>query len=174
MANTNPLNKLQTRRELAEAFGVHMMTVTKWERDGLPIAERGRKGKPSRYRLSECMQWYIGREVSAATGGDEKLSPATEKALLDRKRREELELKIMVRRGELVEAEEAAREFADCAAAVKARLRRIPDAVADRVLKVKSPHAVKALLLTEIDEALEELAAQEPDVDDDDEEGDAA
>jgi len=172
MGNSNQVIKLATRRELAEAFGVHMMTITKWERDGLPIAERGRKGKPSRYRLAECMQWYISREVQSQGGADEKLSPANEKALLDRKRREELELKIMVRRGELVEAQEAARDFAECAAAVKARLRRIPDAVADRLVKLTDPHAVQALLLAEVDEALTELSSLEQDTDD--EEDDAA
>jgi phage terminase Nu1 subunit (DNA packaging protein) len=170
MVNSKQVSKLATRRELADVFGVHMMTVTKWERDGLPIAELGRKGKPSRYRVADCMQWFVAREVKARGGGDEQISPQHEKALLDRKRREELELKIEVRRGELVEAADAARDFAECAAAVKARLRRIPDAVADRVLKVTDAHAVKALLLAEIDEALSELSAraQSDDVEEDD------
>ncbi len=49
-----------------------------------------------------------------------------ERAALDRVRREELELKIQLRRSELVEADQVARELADAANAVKARLRRIP------------------------------------------------
>ena len=59
-----------TRRELAEALGVHMATVTKWEREGLPISERGRKGKPSTYREDEARAWLAAREEAAKSGGN--------------------------------------------------------------------------------------------------------
>lgn len=151
---------LLTRRDLAAAFGVHMQTVTKWERDGLPIAELGRKGKPSRYLLPACIQWFINRELSAKGVDTAATTPQQERALLDRQRREEIELRLQMRRGALVSAEEAARDLSDCANTVKARMRRIPDAIADRVLSVAEhgPYAVKAILLKEIDEALSELA----------------
>lgn len=54
-----------TRRELAAALNVHMQTVTKWEREGLPVAERGRKGKPSRYSELEVRAWLQAREEAA-------------------------------------------------------------------------------------------------------------
>lgn len=57
-----------TRRELADLLGVHMMTVTKWERAGLPIAERGRKGKPSRYRETDVRAWLASRDQAAQQG----------------------------------------------------------------------------------------------------------
>jgi phage terminase Nu1 subunit (DNA packaging protein) len=157
---------LFTRRGIASAFGVHMQTVTGWEQEGMPIALRGARGRPSMYRLPDCIEWKTTRDVKALGGGEE-LSPQVEKALLDRKRREELELKILQRRGELVEVADVEREFEDCANAVKARLRRIPDAVADRVLTAGGPHAVKALLLAEIDAALTELSERGEDGDDD-------
>ena len=150
---------LFTRRGIAAAFDVHMQTVTGWEQDGMPVAMRGSRGRPSMYKLSECIEWKTRRDVLALGGGSEELSPQIEKALLDRKRREELELKIRERRGELVEIAEVEREFEDCANAVKSRMRRIPDAVADRVLTAGGPHAVKAMLLAEIDAALSELSA---------------
>jgi len=153
---------LFTRRGLASAFDVHMQTVTGWEQDGMPIALRGARGRPSMYRLKDCIEWKTTRDVQAL-GGAGELSPQAERALLDRRRREELEIKIRVRRGELVEAAEVERDFEDMASAVKARLRRIPDAVADRVLKVSGPAEAKALLLAEIDAALTELSAHSDD-----------
>jgi len=164
---------LFTRRGLAAAFDVHMQTVTGWEQEGMPVAMRGARGRPSMYRLSDCITWKTTRDVQALGGGGE-LNPQVEKALLDRKRREELELKIRQRKGELVEVVEVEREFEDCANAVKARLRRIPDAVADRVLTAGGPHAVKALLLAEIDDALSELSGRGDDQDGGDETEDAA
>ncbi len=40
MANPNQVIKLATRRELADVFGVHMMTVTKWERQDAALKKR--------------------------------------------------------------------------------------------------------------------------------------
>jgi phage terminase Nu1 subunit (DNA packaging protein) len=145
-----------TRPALAAALGVAVRTIAKFQQDGMPVAEKGAPGKAAMFDLPGCITWLIDRRVVGAAGGD--LSPMQERALLDRTRREELELKLRVRRGELVEVAEVEREFGDCAAAVKARLRRIPDAVADRVLTAGGPHQVKALLLGEIDSALLELS----------------
>ena len=61
--------ELLTRRDLAARLAVHMQTVTKWERDGLPIAERGRKGKPSRYEVAAVREWIATREKDAKAGG---------------------------------------------------------------------------------------------------------
>lgn len=152
-------SSLLTRRALAAAFDVHMQTITKWERDGLPIAERGRKGQPSRYRLPECVQWFIRRELQArgAGEGSADLSPQQERARLDQKRREELDLRLAVRRGELVGRAAVEAEFADLAVAVKAKIRALPDAVADQVVGLR-PAAARALLLARIDDVLRELA----------------
>jgi len=155
---------LVTRRAMAAMFGVAMLTVTKWERDGLPIAERGGPGRASRYSMPECIRWYADREARARGGtgaGGALLSPAEQRAALDQKRTEEIDLRVRLRRGELVEVEEAARDLANVATATKARLRRIPNSIADQVLVAakQGPGAVKALLLSEIDDALRELAA---------------
>lgn len=74
------------------------------------------------------------------------------------------ELDYRERLGELIEVEEARRDLEAVAIAVKARLRRIPDAIADKLVAAakKGPAVVKAVLLAEIDEALRELAAADP------------
>lgn len=153
-------NLLATRQQLAVIFAVDPRTIAKWLDEGLPVAARGRGGKASLYPIPACVQWVVKRERARVTEEAKALSPAQERAALDRVRREELELKMQVRRGELVEVDQVAREFADAANAVKARLRRIPDAVADRLVAQASrgPAPVKALLLVEIDDALRELA----------------
>ena len=60
-----PVRKLVTRPELAQVLGVHMQTITKWERAGLPIAEQCRRGKPSLYSLADAEDWQRAREVEA-------------------------------------------------------------------------------------------------------------
>lgn len=58
-----------TRRELATLLGKHMQTLTKWEREGMPIAERGGRGRPSRYREVEVRAWLLAREQAAQAPG---------------------------------------------------------------------------------------------------------
>ena len=148
---------LFTRPQLATIFGKNPRTIAKWLDDGMPVAVKGRGGRASRYSLPQCVQWVLERELQARGDEGEELKPQLERAKLDRKRREELELKIRVRRGELVEVDAVRAEYADLAAAVKARLRSIPDAVADQLVG-QAPAAVKVLLLGRIDDALRELA----------------
>jgi phage terminase Nu1 subunit (DNA packaging protein) len=153
-----------TRRAVAQLFGVNMMTVTKWEQAGMPIHFRGTRGRPSLYSMPECIKWFAEREVRARGGQGEgrvQVSPLEQRAMLDAKRTEDLDLRIRVRKGELIEVDEAARDLANVATATKARIRRIPDAVADKLVSaaVRGASAVRTLLLDEIDDALRELAA---------------
>jgi hypothetical protein len=115
----------------------------------------------------------IAREVQAQ-GNEEagELSPALEMAKLNRKRREELELRLQVRRGELTEIDKVQMEFAGLGVAVKARIRAVPDAIADQVVG-QTPAGARSLMLAKLDDALRELARGEliavaPEVDDED------
>jgi phage terminase Nu1 subunit (DNA packaging protein) len=144
-----------TRIQLATILEVNVRTIDKFVDDGMPVLKRGSGGRPSIYGVQPCVQWFVDRQRAALTG--EGLSPQQERALLDRVRREELELRLKVKRGELVAIAEVAQDFSECAAAVKARIRRIPDAMAERLAAAGTPAAIKGLLLTAIDEALREL-----------------
>jgi len=153
--------RLVTRVQLAQILQKDARTIARWLEDGLPVAVKGRGGRPSKYDLADCVPWVIERELqirSADTGGTESpLSPQAERAKLDHARRQELELKLRVRNGELVEVESIQAEYADIAVAVKSRLRAIPDAVADQIAG-RPAAAIKALLSSKIDDALHELA----------------
>lgn len=52
--------KLVTRRELAEKHSVHMQTITKWEREGMPVAERGPKGAT----VADVRAWLKARALA--------------------------------------------------------------------------------------------------------------
>lgn len=64
-----PADGLLTRRMLAGELGTHMMTITKWEQAGMPVAEVGRRGRPSRYRLAQVLEWLKSRDDAAAKTG---------------------------------------------------------------------------------------------------------
>ena len=70
---TDGAGALVTRRELADLLTLQPMTVTKWEQLGMPIAKRGRKGRPSLYALparAESRGPFHPRETLTRSVGD--------------------------------------------------------------------------------------------------------
>ena len=163
-SRSTPAFPFITRPQLALAFGKDARTIAKWLEEGLPVARRGKGGRPSLYHVRDCVTWVLARELHARApqqvGDATGLQPQLEHALLERRKREEIELKLQVRRGELVEIAAVRAEYADIATTVKARLRAIPTAVADQMIAAAAvgPVAVRQLLAARIDQALRELA----------------
>ena len=149
--------RLLTRPELAAAFGVHPITVTKWEQAGLPIAERGSRGRASRYSLKDVMDWRVRRELRAHGIGDEsngRLDPLAERALLDRARRKEVEHRLAVQRGEYVGVAEVEGRWLAIVTAVRERMLSLPATALQRgIIRPDREDDLIGL----VDEALAEL-----------------
>ena len=156
-----------SRTELAHLLSTSPDMISKYIAEGLPVLVTGNgRGRRTMLDLADVLPWILARK----TGSAEEARTRKDNEMADK-----LALANKVTRGELVKVEVVAAQFVEIASNVKARLRRIPDAIADRVVKVKSTHAAKKLLLGEIDEALAELSrtvVTTPDVDSDDDEED--
>lgn len=157
-----------SRTELAQLLSTSPDMISKYIAEGMPVLATGNgRGRRTMLDLAEILPWIVSRKTGSFE--EARTRQANEQA-------DKLALANAVTRGDLVKASDVAAEFIEIASNVKARLRRIPDAVADRAVKVKDKHALKSLLLSEIDEALVELSrtvvAVPTSVDgDDDEEG---
>lgn len=149
---------LLSRRELATRMRVHMMTVTKWERDGLPIAHRGRRGKASYYRESEVRAWLAAREAKA-NGSHHDV--AQQRARKELAQAIEAEQRVAVRAGALVAREEVERAWAAEVAAVRTILLAWPSTLADRLHTValtEGPVGIETTLVEAVHDLLRELA----------------
>ncbi len=102
--------KLQNRRELALALKKHPQSVTKWAAAGMPVAEPGRKGKPSLYSLTKVRAWLKAREETAKKAGP--LDPLQERAQKDKMQAALVEQTLRVRAGKLLPADEVERVWA--------------------------------------------------------------
>jgi phage terminase Nu1 subunit (DNA packaging protein) len=152
---THRRGSVVTRRELAELLGVHMQTVTRWEQAGLPIAVRGRRGKPSLYRLSAVRAWLRTRDAQSEVTAS--LSPAYHAA---RVRLQEvnarlLELRFHEKANQLVSRPELEALLHNVIADCRTRIRRLPRAIQARCARVTDRDV--AVLDTLVDEVLEEL-----------------
>lgn len=156
-----------TRRELAERLDVHMMTVTKWERDGMPIAERGERGRPSRYDETAVRAWIQARDAAAKSG--KLVDVAQERAKKERAQAALAEQTYQMRAGDLVpradwEAAKAAENMA-----IKAHLLSWSTTLGDRIFRASTLEGLAGVereLGQAVREVLRELAdgrhAQEP------------
>lgn len=151
-----------TRRELAVALNCHMQTVTKWEREGLPIAERGRKGRPSRYDEAAVRAWLAAREERAQTG--QALDLVQERAQKEHWQALLAEQTFKVRERKLLDADDVAKTWGGVVAAIRAKLLAVPTSYADRVHRATTLEGLAGaehVLRDAVYDVLRELAAIE-------------
>jgi phage terminase Nu1 subunit (DNA packaging protein) len=148
-----------TRQELAGAIGVHPDTVAGWAADeDMPVAQRGRGGKPSLYDLGAVLAWRKAREEAERAG---PLDPVQEKARRDHWQATLAEQTWRVRNGKLLAAEEVEKAWLSEVAAVRAKLLAVPTTYADRVFRagtLDGVGGVERLLKEAVHGALRELA----------------
>lgn len=156
---------LLTRRALAAEFGVHMMTVTKWEQDGMPVAQRGRKGKPSTYRAEDVRAWLDAREEAASKTG--LVDVAQERARKENAQAKLAEQTYQVRARTLLPAEEVSRLWSAEVTAVRSVILSSYTTHADRVFRaatVEGLAGVEVALKNLAYEILRELADPHRDI----------
>lgn len=150
---------LLTWSELSSALGAdlptapHAVTISKWVQQGMPVAERGRGGRPSRYDLEAVRAWLRQRTEAADAGAP--IDVARERARYFRLQADRTELDVRKRAGELVEAAEVEQRWASIVTAVRESLLSLPDVAVQR--GIVAP-ANEDALVELVDEALRDLA----------------
>lgn len=150
---------LLTRRELAARMNVVMSAVTKWEQAGLPIAERGRPGKPTLYRQEDVQAWLVAREQGAGANGS--LNVNQERARRERAQASLAEQTFQMRQRDLLPRVDVEKVWAAEVGAVRTRLMAIPTTIADRVMRIATLEGVEGVereLRDVVEDVLRELA----------------
>jgi P27 family predicted phage terminase small subunit len=133
-------DELVTRKELARRLGVHMQTVTKWEREGLPVATRGRRGRASTYSERSTREWLEARESAAQKGG--LVDVARERARKERAQAILAEQTFQTRARELLPAAEVEKAWLAEIQAVRTAILSTYTTQADRVHRAAILHGV--------------------------------
>jgi phage terminase Nu1 subunit (DNA packaging protein) len=139
-----------------------MQTVTKWEGDGLPVLERGRKGKPSFYDIEAVRNWLGQRDEAAKQNGT--VDVAQERARRERAQAVLAEQTFQMRSKELLPRVEVERVWEAEVIAVRTRLLAIPPTFADRVYQAaigEGIGGVERVLAESVNDVLRELTGVE-------------
>lgn len=155
-----------TRVELAAELSkdgrrVTPLNVTKWLEDGLPVAIRGKGGRPSRYRLADVRAWLDARDQAPAASASDFQAARIRKELAQAA---EAEQRVAQRAGRLLAVEDVEKTWTSMVAAARARLLALPTSLADRLCRLAVTDgvaAVEAELERAVYEALRELAGGE-------------
>lgn len=150
---------LVTRRVLAARIQHHEISITKWQREGLPVAHRGRKGKPSLYDETAVRAWLQAREDAAQTQAPDLIVSRSRKELAQAV---EAEQRVAIKAHQLIAIDEVDRIWSAQVAAIRARLLAWPTAHADRLHRVaalEGAAGVERVLQEIVYDALRELAA---------------
>jgi phage terminase Nu1 subunit (DNA packaging protein) len=140
---------------LSQLSGFAWRTIRKrLDAAGIIANERGK------FDSVPALRAIFGIEAEKASA----LDLSEERALLARAQRERIEVEAAVRRGELLEAETVAHEWANHVGAVRSRLLALPHRLSPRLVHADEI-TIAAAIRSEVHGALRELAGGEQDAD---------
>lgn len=151
--------KKVNRAELADFFGISLVTVDSWVRAGCPFDERGNgtRGSQWKFDTADVSEWRTKRAVEEATG----TATQDEEAL---KRRKTLaavltaELELAKARELVAPLDQMERALSKVFANIQVNLRSLPSKLSSRLIGETDERRLKSVMLEEIDKVLEALS----------------
>lgn len=156
--SSQPKRDLVTRRELARRLDCDARTISKWQDEGLPVATRGRGGRPSLYDEATVRAWLLARDEAVQHAPDLMVSRARKELA----QAIEAEQRVAIKAHQLIAIDEVDRIWSAQVTAIRARLLAWPTAHADRLHRVaalEGAAGVERALQEIVYDALRELAA---------------
>ncbi|MCP5191019.1 MAG: terminase small subunit [Pseudomonadales bacterium] len=142
------------QEQVADLFGVASKTIVEWQELGFPVAMQGGRGVSSEYESTDCIRWLVDREVR-------KVRAESPRDRLFRLQADDLELKLAEKRGHLVPTSAIEPSMKAAVVAARERIRSEPARMA-AAMEGMDRAAREALLRNLFDEALDQLAAWQP------------
>ncbi len=176
MSNKVGRGRNLNRAEMAEFCGIALTTLDDWLRRGCPYVQRGSKGKAWVFNSAKVVQWRAD-DIRSETAGVQVASADELKRRKLEAETELVELELAEAKGLVAPIEQMERAQSKAFGEVRANLRNVlPARTAGRIAGEKNETKIKAVLLEEIDLALEALSdgdlISESDLDEEDGEDD--
>jgi phage terminase Nu1 subunit (DNA packaging protein) len=154
--------KLVSKSELCLFWGVTAPTIDAWVGKGMPVAEKGGRGKPYKFNSAVCFDWRIEHERELLSQAAQHSPTADLNNEINRHKLRKAKLDADLAEGRALPAEEVIAGWEAVVALFKRRIRAIPSKIAPRLSAVKTTVERQAIVSAELDNALTELSEAEP------------
>lgn len=147
------MGEIVNKARLSKILGKSEMTLTTWQKEGMPIKETGgKKGKSNNYDTAEVIGWMLLRSNNTAQAIEKaKLRLVLAQAELE-------ELKVLEKKEELIPLEKMQYILTHMLGKFRAKILALPSKLAPRVANEKEPKKVEKILTVACHEVLSELA----------------
>jgi phage terminase Nu1 subunit (DNA packaging protein) len=133
-----------------------------WVAKGMPVAEKGGKGKAYKFNSAECFAWRIEHERELLSQAAPH-TPATDlNNEINRHKLRKAKLDADLAEGRALPVAEVIAGWEAVVALFKRRIRSIPSKIAPRLSAVKTTVERQAIVADELDSALTDLSEAEP------------
>lgn len=149
--------QIVSRSELATIFGVTPPTVDRWVAQGCPVAKEGGRGRAYEFNTAAVREW---REAVIRDDARSTVA-ASEQELLRRQlaaQTELAELKLAQQKELVAPVEQMRKALSMANAAVRAQMRNLADRIPRMIVGETDEARIKAVLRSEVDQALTSLA----------------
>ena len=144
------------KRELADILGSELASprsITNWQHEDPPLpVVHGRRGRQSKYNTGAVILWLLQRFLRRAR-------VEKPRDTLDRKRSEEIDFRLEIKRGEWMRTADVNHFFFTQARTARNALLSLPDKLAGILAIESDPVRVRELLSNAVHELCEEIAA---------------
>ena len=147
--------KIKGQEQIADVLGVAPKTIVEWQEQGFPVAKRGKRGVPSEYDTDVCIAWFVKREL-------DKLGTEVVRDRLTRLQADEVEMRILERRGQLIPVEQIEPAWIAMVTAARSYLRQEPDRLAHLLDAIEGIDAKRDLIAETFDDFLRKLSTFDP------------
>lgn len=147
--------------QLSDIVGFSTPTIRAWERDEMPVLEKGKSGQSSKYDTSAVIEWMVSREaaqIDSDEDGNKKISELEakrRKAVADA-RKSEIQLDRL--RGGLIEIELVGKELDRVFERVRTLLIAMPGDLAKPLTDEPKTLVVQEKIFEKVTQVLDELS----------------
>lgn len=152
------MQTLVSQIDLAEILGATPKSIRAWERLGLPVQEKGRRGVASRYDIGACIAWAIERAEAQAHAMPDDTDFEQARARKTAAEAALAEIELASARGEIVKLADISKAVGGALATTRARLLQVGAKVAPMADLRPDEATLRALLDDALHEALEPIS----------------
>lgn len=148
--------EIVNKERLSKILGISARTLTEYQKEGMPIEKEGKRGQSNTYDTAKVIEWLVKRAADS-TG---EMDKAKLRLAIAQANKAELEVEEM--QGDLIPLEKMKAMWAGVLATCRARILSMPTRLAPVLINTKDPKKVEKVVRDACHEALNELAAYDP------------